>query len=120
MSAYQPGEIVDITIRGARVGHLAANGFLNVFVDGVPLTVDLVDAVTVERRAPAEWPPRPGDLWRDRNGDLWFAFRDHEIFLIPSYPTTASVDGRPPDDVMQKVGPLTLVHRDDEQDGAER
>lgn len=30
------------------------------------------EAVRIEHIAPAAWPPRPGDLWRDRDGELWF------------------------------------------------
>lgn len=78
--------------------------------------------VTVERVAPDEWPPRTGDLWRDGGGDLWFAVTDGGgrvsglVFVMPSE------DGVPsdPDRVNRDHGPLTLVHREDEQDGADR
>ena len=134
MSTYQPGEVVDIAIKGARVGHPAANGFLNVFVDGVPHTIDLVDAVTVERRAPADWPPRPGDIWAGPANERWFAVRYYGDFDDPKDFEGCNSDGwrvvlmpmqigpygdseKEPDDALRTRGPLTLVHREDEPDG---
>jgi hypothetical protein len=133
MSEFKPGEIVDITIKGARVGHESTDGFLGVFVNGVPLTVDLVDAVTVERVAPAEWPPRPGDLWKDRDGFLHFAasyspdYDDAEdsrgidaegcrVVLLSQHSDESCTPGHDmhrPENVNQRSGPLTLVHRED-------
>jgi hypothetical protein len=87
MTDFKRGDLVDITIKGARVGIKGVDSDprrlyvdLGPWDDGVnkggewgmtfPTTVE---GVTVKRVAPAEWPPRPGDLWRDKHNALWFA-----------------------------------------------
>lgn len=141
MTGYQPGEIVDITIRGARIEAEYEDGLT---VDIAPenpsaMPVDLPwgPDLAVERRAPAEWPPQPGDLWRDRNGDLWFGCRycadpddnaDWEgcnddgwrTVLTPSDGGPYGNSSKRPDAVNQQFGPMALVHREDEQDGGDR
>lgn len=118
MSEYKPGEIVDITIKGARVRnqHDGDDGLdVLTVIYGQHNTVahlSLDDSVTVERIAPAEWPPRPGDLWRDNGGELWFAVEIGGVALVPSYPVSSSRRGVVPDKVKDSVGPLTLVHRE--------
>lgn len=132
MSTFQPGEIVDITIKGARVEHVTTEGFdgdatkvAQVVVydaDGRPYYITFPpswDTVAVERRAPAEWPPRAGDLWRDRAGEVWFAFRDRAVFLVPMYPVDISRSGLEPARVMRAVGPLKLMHREDDGEVSE-
>lgn len=128
MSEFKPGEIVNITIKGARVVDVTKLGEceLGVTFDcnfGLyPLTVPLGPAgVTVERVAPAEWPPRPGDLWRDQRGNVWFAADLHDIeetdtpaiYMLASHEDHQVV----PECCNENFGPLTLVHREDEQDG---
>lgn len=96
-------------------------------------------AVTIEHLAPAEWPPCPGDLWRDRNGDLHFAASYSPDYDDPEDSQGIDADGvrvvllskgldescspgksfHRPDYVNQRSGPLTLVHREDEQDGGQ-
>lgn len=77
MSDYQPGDIVDITIKGARVSRFDATDDLLTIGYGdhnFATTLDIRPTVAVvERVAPPKWPPRPGDLWRDGHGILWFA-----------------------------------------------
>lgn len=124
MSDYKPGEIVDITIRGARV---LANGtddlgrpFLE-FTHGEQNVLAAVErddhAVTIERVTPAEWPPQPGDLWRDSDGDVWFAYGlvfDGDGLKALRCANGAKVLGPwGSDDVNQQYGPLVLVHRED-------
>jgi hypothetical protein len=125
MSDFKPGDRVDITIKGARVRlvreHLSMLGEnvadqLSYETDGgFVASVVLTEDVTVERVAPAEWPPRPGDLWRDKDGAIWFAvahphhsgphLRGHDDGIAPA------------DFIAENYGPLTLVRREDEQDG---
>ncbi|WP_242890163.1 hypothetical protein [Actinomadura litoris] len=152
MSEYQPGEIVDIHIKGARVvnsfgtsrgnvdGLIQDTGTVLVFaMDGALYkdtshTVNMGDpGVTVERVAPAEWPPRPRDVWGTDDGGRWFAARymgdfddskDFEgcnsegwrVVLIPLDvgPYGDAREGHP-DEVRQLAGrPMFLVHREDE------
>lgn len=68
MPKYQPGEIVDISIKSARVfsddGHdlhisyettTGHTGIVRLPSDGYGISVNLV--------AHGDWPPQPGDLW---------------------------------------------------------
>lgn len=116
MTKYRTGEIINVTIKGARVGHQGAEGFLNVFIDGTPHRLMLTSGVTVERAMPEHWPPRPGDLWRDADDYLWFAQQRHdgEIRFRPSYagddPYAETVDL--PGHLLSTAAPLTLVHRE--------
>lgn len=86
MSGYQPGEIVDVTIRGARVDQYEVLSDLGTNENDEPreyLTVKCGEAgdeitlvvntrgITVERVAPAEWPPQPGDVWKAKPSDVW-------------------------------------------------
>lgn len=75
------------------------------------------DTVTVERVAPAEWPPQRGDLWRDRDCDLWFGYlvsHDGEDYVR----LQCSAAGKEMawlqelDEINRQHGPLTLVHRE--------
>jgi len=127
---YAAGELVDITIRGARVlpcdvdGVLAAEYTIRLPAhEGAWRRVSVCtesDTVTVERVAPAEWPPQIGDLWRDRAGNLWFdtpnsPYADNH-WLIGS-----TGQGDHASSLLKLNGPLTLVHREpqpaDTEDG---
>lgn len=117
MSEFKPGEIVDITIKGARVVDVAHLKDCEV---GVSFECDYGEygwaiplgppEVTVERVSPAEWPPRPGDVWLDAEGRAWTALRGR------MFPVT-STRGESADAALAIYGPLTLVHREDEQGG---
>lgn len=125
MSAFKPGEIVDIAIKGVRVTdskHSEEDGpeitvLLDCEIGSGPIQMPAAwPMVTVERVAPAEWPPRPGDLWRDQDGTVWFAadVRDIDETDVPKivmvYPHE---DHRlPPGKLNQQSGPLALVHRE--------
>lgn len=134
---FEVGEHVDITIRNVKVVNTFKDTPLNastrtVLVFKLPsedterdrsYTAPIYDDVTVKRVAPAEWPPQPGDLWRDREGELWFAYVVHE--QRSSYVDMRCEDdgkGLPPfgDDgvggVNERFGPMTLVHREPEPD----
>lgn len=123
MTEFKPGEIVDITIKGAQVAlwmpslsELTVESSADVNSDQT--TFDLTsDQVTVERGNPTEWPPKPRDVWRDRDGDLWIA-RDcgeNLVALVSSivgkggFPFGATSVGR----LLDRYGPLTLVHREE-------
>lgn len=126
MADFQIGEVVDVTIKGARVSStygLSWNdedmGTMLVFRTCEHTTcqagmVNIGDpGVTVERVAPAEWPPQKADLWRDRSGDLWFAVDDGEVWL-----TSDGYEREISDWVRSNYGPLTLVYREEPEDGS--
>lgn len=103
------GELVDITIRGARVADTAI-GMLAVTYRGGEVRVELVtsSAVTVTRVAPAEWPPLVGDLWRDRDGVVWFATdRYDHPWMVNALGNTDSAGS-----MLADRGPMRLVHRE--------
>lgn len=130
---FQPGEIVDITIRGARVLKLTnpTGRILSVEYqdpnppeDGTCRASLIMDspAITVERVAPAEWPPQIGDLWRDSYGNLWFISRDPTSMSGRLLGRTAG-GTRWTDDMQQLIddhAPLTIVHREPATDGGAR
>ena len=130
--SFQVGELVDVTIRRARVERHDGDG-LALSVGGARIVIPVVlpsaapSSVTTERVAPAEWPPQPGDLWADSRGVWWFVHRvqvgnaRHETRLVPDRPVQAG--GWWPDRLLSDRGPVTLVHRiavDDEPDGFDR
>lgn len=133
MTDYQPGEIVEITIRGARVDRLDSAKNQRFMVgddDELWLALPLSEAVTIERFAPAEWPPQPGDVWLDRDGNPWFGcwycldpdspdpawvpFVDSDGAAIAVLNQTAGPMGAGPERpewLVQQRGPLTLAYR---------
>lgn len=123
MSGFQPGDIVRITI-DARVAQPRAGQSENDLTIQYRAELGMYEgtiaidseAVKVERTAPPDWPPRPGDLWRDRHGTTWFAFYGidaREVFMVPADPVSGPLSTPQPDVVLSKVGPLTLVHREE-------
>ncbi|TYK47183.1 hypothetical protein [Actinomadura decatromicini] len=118
MTAFTPGEVVDITIKGVRINEQDGHGCVSI------IAVDCFDAeraswrmppqAEVTRVAPAEWPPRHKDVWRDRNGALYLVVETHRGDLLMN----GTDCGRHGIDYVSRThGPLTLVHREDEQDG---
>ena len=115
MSGFQSNEIVDITIKGVRVRHQAADGIVTIF-DEDERCFSMPPQAAITRVAPAEWPPQPGDLWRAKGGELYFAADVHdsaetddpEIVLVATFEDYR----QSPDRVSQLYGPLTLVHRE--------
>lgn len=65
--------------------------------------------VEIERVAPANWPPQPGDVWRDRGGSPWFALVSRDGAPILTDPR--STGPFPADEVAREEGPLTLAYR---------
>ncbi len=112
MPDFQPGEIVDIAIKGARIAR-SVEGWWIVVDDGHGNEFRIPHASSITRVAPAEWPPLKNDVWRDRTGDLYIGR------AFAAGPALFGVDGEhDADDVLQRYGPLTLVHRE-QQDGGE-
>jgi hypothetical protein len=137
MTNYAVGEIVDITIKGARIARKDSTDRIWFTLGGtgegwIPVHPGDEASVVVQRVAPAEWPPQAGDLWRDRSGALHFG-ADH----VPDYDDRAdcvgignggtrvvlisqgtdsscapSADFYRPEVVNQRHGPLTLVYRE--------
>lgn len=119
------GEIVDITIRGARIHAVHGDPDTNALTIGIEhaaswtTAVPMVDSVTVERVAPPEWPPQAGDLWRDRRGLLWFAreLTDDDDEPVVDLVSVDHVNLYQP--VEQQFGPMAMVRRE-QPDGGER
>lgn len=120
---FRRGELVDVTIKGARVLE-AGDQVLHIAYPTSSFNNDAevylrhdMDAVVVERVAPAGWPPRPGDLWRTADGDLLFCAEnldcsDQMFFDQRGNDLFAS-------SVLRKCGPLTLIHREPERKDGE-
>lgn len=135
MTEFREDEIVDITIKGARVGptfdtrRQAAHGgpveptgtVLVAILDSPSnersIAVNLATpGVTVKRSTPDRWPPMVGDIWEDRDGRRWFVQnRNGGLRLIPV------VLGEYEDPLMVELashflnysGPVRLVYREE-------
>lgn len=83
-------------------------------------SVNFGSAATVEVLAPVEWPPRAGDLWRDRHRDLWVFYFDRTAGVV--YGRTADGvrwargDDLNNGDHVGDLGPWTLVHREQDDE----
>lgn len=127
MSApFQPGEIVDVVIKGVRVRHEDADGVVTVLAEnplGAVTWYEMPPQAAITRVAPAEWPPLPGDKWRDGEGRPWFAIDVtdpvcHEEQFVALVNTFGARLTNPYADVV-KYGPFTLVHREEQDAPAE-
>jgi hypothetical protein len=116
MTAFIPGEYVDITIKGARVEPGEDVGLMPVSVGNWRTTINLRNAgVTVERVTPIAWPPQSGDEWRDEAlGVTWHARTDPDGGI--RFEDGSGVAIRPAD-VLKFRGGMVLVHREDEKPG---
>lgn len=119
MSArFEVGELVDITIKGARVEAVEAftNSLTVFYRPGLSdttfdsATLMLGGAVDVTRVAPREWPPQPGDVWESADGRQWFAGE-----LEDSDGTWLHAAGRSvgcfDHDALAEHGPMRLAYR---------
>lgn len=84
MTDFQPGDIVDITITGAKVTEILDDGGISIRVgSGDYLWLVPTADVTVVRRAPQ---PQPGDVWRLRPDRVVHITRDrfdnYELWAI--------------------------------------
>lgn len=137
MTTYQEGEYLNITIKGARVRRtrtLPDDGVsvehLSYDIGNYTTSLPLVEGVAVERMAPAEWPPLPGDIWGIADGGRWFAAQYHADFdnredfegcneggwrtvLVPmDIGPYGNSPGRPDEIRKKAAGQLTLVYRE--------
>lgn len=107
-------ELVTVTIRGRVINtwESGADKWVSVKYDRTRGDVDVnltCSGVIVERVAPAEWPPKTGDVWEDRNKAKWFGTdRGHGIRLTGATGDTWSDYG----EVLRDVGPMRLLYRD--------
>lgn len=111
---FQPGEIVNITIRGVRVRSGPTKGALVLgmsILDETGAAFIMPPQAEIRRVLPAEWPPQVGDLWRDRNNELWFVVVNEVADGIPVVLFGSASGGATPDEVL-RMAPLTLVHRE--------
>lgn len=118
MTGIQPGEIIDIAIKGVRAVGEDRNGCVSI-IDEHGHHYDMPPQAAIKRVAPPEWPPRLGDLWRDRFGDLWFGSQgygpDNEHYVAFQCAVTKHLESWGPQaaaDANRLYGPLTLVHRE--------
>ena len=109
-AAIQPGDFVNVTIRGVRVVEQDEHGCVTVRADahdGGPAHWPMPPQAAVERIAPALWPPCQGDLWRDGRQRLWLAVEGTDEKLV-----MVCADGgatRQPDELLM-TGSVQLVH----------
>jgi hypothetical protein len=108
---FQVGEIADITIKGVRIAAVPIAGQNDTFaiIDEHGNRYRMPPQAAVERVAPADWPPQPGDLWRDQGGTLWFAVESETRAVVL---TCNGKNRRPAVAISDLYSPLTLVHRD--------
>ncbi|MUN41486.1 hypothetical protein [Actinomadura litoris] len=119
MTEYRPGEIVDILIKGVRIAEQDQHGCVTITAkdcfDGKHASWRVPPQAAVTRVASADWPPRAGDVWHDRNEAAWFAFtalNGPEILMIPGDSKRDPLTTPPPHVVLDAVGPMTLVYRE--------
>jgi hypothetical protein len=131
MSDFKPDEIVDITIKGARVEGEDAR-WLNCLLGAHRVNVPLDGTgVTVEHAMPEI---TPGDVLTDGGGGVWFAQRYFADFDKPDdwagcneagwRTVLVPMNGGPlgdgsgmrPEDVNERYAPFTVVHHEDERE----
>lgn len=112
MSTLKPGELVDITIRGARVE--AFNGGYTTFAPkaGAHITIETGSAgVDITRVAPREWPPQAGDVWVGESGDQFFARTGEDGDAEWLVPVSGGSISSYPEEILASFGPLRLAYR---------
>lgn len=125
LPTFIEGERISVVYRNVRVLGEDEHGNLRVEMPNIDDAVEirLVDDdgedldVEIVRLAPADWPPRHGDLWHDTHGTLWAGISIPDDDTVEE-PYVAMVPLRPnnrnsadPDRLLQDRGPLELVHR---------
>lgn len=64
--------------------------------------------VATQPKMPQNWPPRPGELWRDTGGDTWAVMASGKLV-----PLANDIDDRPrlrsAEDANSTAGPLTRI-----------
>lgn len=109
-AAVQPGDFVNVTIRGVRINEQDAHGCVSVIAEadtGDLSSYLMPPQAAVERIAPALWPPCQGDLWRDGRKRVWLAVQRPGESLV-----MVCADGettRQPDQLLM-TGSVELMH----------
>jgi hypothetical protein len=88
-NTIQSGDRLNVTLRGTagRIERTARGRWMHIGLDSGmtvgPIPIDARD-VTTEQIAPAGWPPRPGQIWKDHDGVEWCTAKDHQgdVFLM--------------------------------------
>jgi hypothetical protein len=71
---FEPGELVRVRIEPARIEPGEDVGLIPVSVGNWRTVINVRNpGVTIERVAPKEWPPQPGDNWANDRGGRFFA-----------------------------------------------
>lgn len=117
MGEYQPGDLVDITIRGARITKVRDEAIEVDYGEHWSAAVSvLADAVSIERAQPANWPPMVGDLWAGgRDGEPIRLVGIHGTVPIGEPAAALISDGGCEYDIDEAAGlfgPLRLLYRD--------
>lgn len=121
------GELITVVIRGARVARKDSTDCLwldlgaKLFDGHKPEPVFIANGlpgqtatVTVERVAPAEWPPQVGDIWADCDETEWCAITNPSTGCVELQSTVGARGWqRSPDKIAQAIGPMTLLRRRD-------
>lgn len=113
---YREGEYVRVTVEGP-ISYMTDDfgGEIRIGEKRVTIPTYGLEGVTIERVAPAEWPPRKNDVWRDRHGELLIG-----AVWAAEGPVLRSVDGSDYDTsyALRELAPLTLIHREQQDGGA--
>jgi hypothetical protein len=117
MSArFQPDELVDVLLKGVCVVTGGDPSLEIVYRGGdrelyaLYIKADSPNLV-VTRVAPAEWPPRIGDLWADAHGGEWWCRPEHTEADAEAYLQSQKGGIDDPEWVMRQHGPMTLAYR---------
>jgi len=120
MGDFKPGDTVDVYITGAKVVEqnkvwvkvsypcMGGADFPGEWIAQIDTDSPNVNVCLV---TPVDWPPVPGDLWRDNHGQVWFCrIDDSTPYLMAAsdhyHGATAAV-------LAETRGPMTLVHREE-------
>lgn len=118
MELYQPGEIISVSLESLRVIEADERQITVEVGADTRLSIPRYALMKIERIAPADGSPQPGDVWLDRNGFCWHAVQvgwgeTSEIRLISA---TGGGDTCEVSQVLNRYGPLTLAYRHERAD----
>lgn len=111
---FQPGDLVDVTIRdarGVRVVDATIDIDLGPFQGGSWVTALPIEKAEIKRITPAEWPPRPGDIWADEEHGEWGVLGDVGRNLRVRALDDDRSEWSDVDEWRAYVGPVRLVRR---------
>lgn len=117
MLVVKPGELVDVLLKDVEVVTASGAALEVTYRAGAnreayalyikPDSPNLV----VTRIAPAEWPPRIGDVWADAHGGEWWCRPEHEGADAEAYLQSQKGGVDDPSWVLRQYGPMALVYR---------